>query len=380
MFTDPQKKKKEFRKRIQLASSLYSRIIYDYQLNRRMDNFIDSSQDKLNEVERSLKSITRWNITDIERDVEDYEEYCQEAVATFKWFFGRYGDTKFERLNQILMTHVTEYVKRLSEDTRRKHIIEIHRIAGRFYFRMLECFEVAEAKPMYFQGVVCPNLETEAKREAENYLKSVFEAIENEKRRKEEHAYNTAVAQKKVETDAQIDILKKNYDAQVLSLQENFEGQLEQVRLEFQNKLSDEVEKKYQADKPAQIEEWEIEFISRQGQIIEEEVNKRLKKQFNETLNRKDEINQETINLNTLKYEQAIKKLEAEYQEHIKKIENTYEQVIKGLEDKISFLDARLKETIVGYEKLFEEKYEAEIEKRARILAKEYLQKDFPFE
>lgn len=380
MFTDPQKKKREFKKRIQYASASYGRIAYDYKLDRQIRSFLISSQEKSFELERSLKSITRWNYTDIEREVEDYEAYCRDVVEAFKWFFARYGDLKYERLNQMLIRHVNPQFARLPEETKRKNTNEIYRIAGRYYLRMLENFQVTEENPMYFQNVLCPTLESEAKQEAETYLQNVFNEIENKKKRQEEHEYKVAKAQKKVEVDAKISTIEKNYKLQLEELQRNFEYQLQRTKEEFENKLESELEKKYQQDKPKLMQKWKNELLQQQSILIEEEVSKRLKKQFKETINRKDSINQETINLNALKYEQTIKKIEAEYQEYIKKQEVEYEDVVSKLNNKINFLDDHLKETIMNYEELFKEKYEAEIDRRAKILAKEYLQRDFPFE
>lgn len=380
MFTDPQKKKREFKKRVSQASWKYSLIIQDSKIEMNIKNFNSSNFAKYRDIENVLKNITRWNIEDVEREVEDYEEYCENVVNALTWFLKRYGDMRYSEWNQILLTHVNPILLQIPEDLRRPKTREVYSMAGKWYFKMLSKFQVEDNDPSAFQNRICIEIENEAKLHVENHLKATLQNIENEKRRKEEHAYNTAVAQKKVETDAQIDVIKQNYDTQVAELQQNFELQLRRVREEFQEKLSREVERKYQEDKPAQMELWRNELIARQSQFIEEEVSKRLKNQFNETLNRKEAINQETINLNTLKYEQAIKKLESEYQEHIKKIESTYEEEISEHKKKIEFLDSHLKETIVRYEKLFKERYDAEIEKRAKILAKEYLQKDFPFE
>lgn len=380
MFTDPQKKKKEFKARVVKGNRKYMYLISDNGLEMWLKAFSTRNYEKNREIEKTINSITRWNIGEIEREVEDYEEHCENIATTINWFFHRYGDKNYNTWYQTLLKHVNVLLVQIPDNLRNAKSREVYRIAGEAYRKMLDNFQVDENDPTAFQHRICIEIENEAKQRAENHLKGILQYIKDEERRKDEQAYNMAVAQKKVETDAKLDIIKRNYDTQVTELHQNFEAQLQRVREEFKEKLNRKVQQKYKKDKPAKLEEWKNEFISKQNQFIEEEVSKRLKKQFKETLNRKETINQETINLNALKYEQTIKKIESEYQDYIKKMEIQYDEAVSKLNDKIKFLDNHLKETILDYERLFKEKYEAEIEKRAKILAKEYLQKDFPFE
>ena len=162
--------------------------------------------------------------------------------------------------------------------------------------------------------------------------------------------------------NANIEKIRQDYD-------KKRKEEIKKIEQEFEKKVAQKVKETLEKERPKMQKELEGELLSKQHHFIEEEVSKRLRREIEATLKRKEEMTKEEKELDKIKFSKEVSKLELKYK-----------KLIEELKLRNEFLDKHLKETIFNYEKTFKEQYQNEIEKRAKELAKDYLKKEFPFE
>lgn len=182
----------------------------------------------------------------------------------------------------------------------------------------------------------------------------------------------------------EFDTLKKEYEQQQQADKKKLEQEKQRLQREFDQKVEKTVRERLKVKLEEEVKKLEErikrEFFANNKHTIEEEVNKRVNSSIKETLKRKGQIQEEELELVHIQHKKDIDKIETDYKKLIEKIENHHREVVKTLEDRINFLDTHLKQTIVKYESDFQNKYQEEIEARAKKLSQEYLKREFPLE